>query len=282
MTYLVLSFSYNDNGDEMKVYIDLLLIFNFFIDLLLLMSVSLVLKRMTNFYRLCLGAFLGSISVLMLFFPISNFLLLFLKLGISMLMILVTFSYRNFSYFLKNMGYFYFASMVLGGMIYLWNTTFSFEGVESSFLSNSYQLNFLGLILLSPIFIAYYVRKMKSMKEQYQFYKSISFQVRDKMIQGIGFCDSGNTLTYKSRPVILVSKEKVNIQIPTIFIPYQTVHGMGLLRCFSVKEVWIEGDIWKNVYLGIMDEDIQIDGIDFLLHNSMIGDAYDKKNMAVS
>lgn len=275
-------FFYNDDGDAMKVYMDLLLLFNFFIDLLLLMSVSVVLKRMTSFYRLSLGAFLGSFSVFILFLPISNFLLFILKVLISALMIISTFSYRSFSYFLKNMGYFYFSSMVLGGMIYLWNTTFSFEGVESSFLSNSYQLNFLGLILLSPICIAYYIRKMKSMKEQYQFYKSISFVMNNNMINGVGFCDSGNTLTYKSRPVILASKTKL-VTIPkTFFIPYQTVHGAGLLKCFSVKEVWIEGCRWKNIYLGIMDEDIKIDGIDFLLHNTMIGGNYDKENMEVS
>lgn len=266
----------------MKIYVDLLLVFNFFIDLLLLMSVSVILKRMTSFYRLSLGAFLGSFSVFILFLPVSNFTLLFLKLGISILMIITSFSYRNFSYFLKNIGYFYFVSMVLGGMIYLWNTTFSFEGAKSSFISNSYQLNFLGLLLLTPIFIAYYIRKMKGMKEQYQFYKTITFSVQNKQIEGVGFCDSGNTLTYKNRPVILVSKEKLNLKIPTVFIPYQTVHGMGLLKCFAVKEIWIEGTKWSNIYFGIMDSNIQIDGIDFLLHSSMIGGNYDKKTMAVS
>ncbi len=164
----------------------------------------------------------------------------------------------------------------------MWNTTFSFEGLNSSFISNSYQLNFFGLILLSPIFIAYYVRKMKGMQEQYQFYKSISFLVNDKKIEGVGFCDSGNTLSYKRIPVILASKEKIKESLSTFFLPYQTVHGMGLLKCFFVNEVWIEGENWKKVIIGIMDESIKLDGIDFLLHNTMIGDRYDKKNMAVS
>ncbi len=264
-------FFYNDSGDTMKVYIDLLLIFNFLIDLLLLMSVSLILKRMTSFNHLVLGAFLGSLSVLILFLPISNLLLLFLKIIVSILMIISTFSYRNFSYFIKNIGYFYFASMILGGMIYLWNTTFSYEGVASSFISNSYQLNFFGLLLLSPVCIAYYVRKMKSMREQYQFYKTITFSLGDSLINGVGFCDSGNTLTYKNRPVILASKEKVDTKSKTFFLPYRTVQGVSLLKCISLKEVWIEGSRWRNVYLGIMDEDIRIDGIDFLLHNTMLG-----------
>lgn len=275
-------FFYNGYGDAMKVYVDLLLIFNFLIDLLLLMSVSVVLKRMVSFYRLILGAFLGSFSVLILFLPVSNITLLFLKILISIVIVISTFSYRNFSYFLKNMGYFYFASMILGGMIYLWNTTFSYEGVNSSFVSNSYQLNFFGLLLLSPICIAYYVRKMKAMKEKYQFYKSISFSINDSIVKGVGFCDSGNTLTYKSRPVILVSKGKKISKKQSFFLPYQTIHGIGLLRCMEIKEVWIEGTIWKNVYLGIMEEDIQIDGIDFLLHNTMLGGYDDQKNMAVS
>lgn len=275
-------FFYNDTGDMMKVYLDLLLIFNFLVDLLLLMSVSIVLKRMASFYRIALGAFLGSFSVFILFLSISNLTLIILKVLVSIVMVISAFSYRNFSYFLRNIGYFYFASMVLGGMIYLWNTTFSYEGISSSFISNSYQLNFFGLLLLSPICIAYYVRKMKAMREKYQFYKTISFPLGDSLVSGVGFCDSGNTLTYKSRPVILVSKEKVIAKKNTFFLPYQTVHGVGLLKCMSLKEIWVDGSVWKNVYLGIMDEDIKIDGIDFLLHSTMLGGYDDQKNMAVS
>ncbi len=266
---------YNETGDNMKVYLDLLLIFNFLIDLLLLSSTAYLLKRKVSFYRLCMGAFLGGLSVFILFLPLSNLSLLMMKFFISVAMIVLTFHFRQISYFLKNLGYFYFASILLGGAIYLWNATFSFEGVQNSFITNSYQLNFLGLLLLSPICIAYYIRKMKGMKEQYSFYQSVFLEVNDFSIVGVGYLDSGNVLTYKKRPVILTSPKKISFSTSFFFLPYQTASGMGLLKCYPVSKVIVGKTSYKNVYVGILEEEIQMDGIDFLLPRSMIGECYD-------
>ncbi len=274
MTHFLFFFFYNDTGDGMKVYVDLLLLFNFLIDLLLLLSVASILKRKVNFYRVVSGAFLGSFSVFCLFLPISNLSLLGVKLLFSVGMILLTFPYQNFRYLLKNLGYFYFASITLGGIIYLWNTTFSFGGVKTSFISNSYQLNFLGMLFLAPIAIAYYVRKMKTMQENYHFYQKVWMVVGKQSVSGVGYIDSGNSLMYKRKPVILASK---NLVLPpsSLYIPYQTASGVGLLPCYPIRELTIEGRSWKNLYLGIMDRNITMDGVDFLLHKTMIGECYD-------
>ncbi len=259
----------------MKIYLDLLLLFNFLIDLLLLLSVASILKRRVSFYRLVGSAFLGSFSVFFLFLPLSNFVLLFLKFGMSMMMILVAYSYRDIRTFLKNLGYFYFASILLGGSIYLWNSTFSFGGIQNSFVSNSYQLNFFGLLFLSPIIIAYYVRKMKGVKEQYAFYQKVRMLVDHHAISGVGYADSGNTLTYKKKPVILARKNLLENKNASIYLPYQTALGIGMLACFPVEEVYLDNKVYKNIYVGIMQEDILMDGVDFLLHQTMIGGLYD-------
>ena len=73
-------FLYHKNGDTMKVYIDVIFLLNIFFDFLLLLSVSLILRRHTKIYRLILGGLVGGISIIFLFFNISVSLLFFLKI----------------------------------------------------------------------------------------------------------------------------------------------------------------------------------------------------------
>ena len=70
-------FFYTYIGDNMKIYLDLIMILNFFLDFILLLTVSLVLKRNIKVTKLMLGAFIGGISILILFFNINNILLAF-------------------------------------------------------------------------------------------------------------------------------------------------------------------------------------------------------------
>lgn len=267
----MLFFFYNDIGDKMKVYIDLLLIFNFIIDFLLLLSVAAILKRRVSFYRITAGAFFGSFSLLLLFIPLNSIGLLLLKFLTSIIMVLITFKYKDIRYFIKNIGYFYFVSMLLGGGIYLWNTTFSYNNEGISFISNSYQLNFFGLLILSPILIAYYVRKMKSMEEQYNYYYYVDVYYKDKNIKGVGFLDSGNTLTYKKNPVILITKDKISFDIESYeLLPYQALNYIGIVKCFKINYILLNEKRWDNVYLGIMENSFGMDGVDFLLHREMM------------
>ena len=60
-------FFYNIIGDYVKVYLDLIMIINFFIDFLLLLGVSIILKRKVKINRIILSAFIGGISILFLF-----------------------------------------------------------------------------------------------------------------------------------------------------------------------------------------------------------------------
>lgn len=255
----------------MKIYIDVLLIFNFVIDLLLLLSVAVTLKRKVSFYRVVGGAFIGSFSILLLFFDFNNIELFVLKVLVSVLMIVVAFKFKDIKYFIKNMSYLYFSSMILGGGIYLWNNMISLENSNFKFISNSYRLNFFGMLVFSPILIAYYVRKVKTLKEhtQYRYYTSVKY--KNKKIEGIGFIDSGNNLTFKRKPVILVSNKLVNFEINDYeLLPYQALNHVGVVKCFKVESIRYDSKTLKDIYLGIMDNDIGFDGVDFLLHKEMV------------
>ena len=78
-------------GDDMKIYLDLVFFMNFFFDLLLLLTVKLVLKKKTTWFRIIGGALIGAVSLVMLFLPLNSFTLFVVKILMSIFMIRVTF-----------------------------------------------------------------------------------------------------------------------------------------------------------------------------------------------
>ena len=102
----------------MKVYLDLVMFVNFFLDFLLLLSVSIILKRNANIKRVIFASFIGGLSILALFFKISNFQLFILKFIISLLMVIIAFNYKDFKYTFFNLLYLYITSIFLGGFLY--------------------------------------------------------------------------------------------------------------------------------------------------------------------
>ena len=126
MTFYFLFMSYSILGDDMKIYVDLVLLLNFGFDLILLFGVAIILRRQTNLFRLVLGGLLGSVTIFFMFIQVSSLLLFFIKIFISIGMVLVTFGYQNLKYTFKYLFYLYTSSILLGGFLYFLNLEFRF------------------------------------------------------------------------------------------------------------------------------------------------------------
>ena len=111
----------------MKIYLDVVLFINFFFDFLLLFGVDRILKRNTKLKRIIFGSIVGSLSILFLFIPCSSFILFIGKIIISIFMIIITFSYHNIKYFIRNFITLYVVSIFLGGVLYFINDSFSYK-----------------------------------------------------------------------------------------------------------------------------------------------------------
>ena len=105
-------------GDNLKLYLDVIMIINFFFDFLLLLGVSLLLKRRTKLNRIILSSFFGGLSIIFLFLKINSIELFIFKILISIIMILIAFGYKNIKYTLINLLYLYIISIFLGGGLY--------------------------------------------------------------------------------------------------------------------------------------------------------------------
>ena len=97
----------------MKVYLELILILNFLIDLFILMSVKVLLKRNTTMFKLILSSFIGSLSIILLFVKLTSLELFIIKLLLSIIMNLISFNYKNIKYLFKNIVFFYITSILL-------------------------------------------------------------------------------------------------------------------------------------------------------------------------
>ena len=111
----------------MTIYVDGLLFLNFFFDFLLLLSVSIILKRNVSIFRVIIGAFIGSLTILILFFKITSFELFLIKVYLSIIMCLVSFGYKDLKYTLKNILFLYLVSIILGGFLYMINIEFGYK-----------------------------------------------------------------------------------------------------------------------------------------------------------
>ena len=77
----------------MIIYVDIIILINLLIDLLLIVSLSFLLKRKTSILRVLLSALFGSLSTIFLFSIHSNFILLIYKFLTSIIMVIVAFKY---------------------------------------------------------------------------------------------------------------------------------------------------------------------------------------------
>lgn len=262
---------------KMKIYLDLIMILNFVFDFLLLLSTSIILRRNISINRIILGAFIGGLSILFLFIKINSIQLFFFKIMISILMIIISFGFKDIRYFCKNLCFFYMASIILGGFLYFLNIQFSYKNNGIVFFNNGLSVNVIFLIIFSPIIIYIYIKQCKSLKNNYaNYYRADLYLNSNHVIKLNAFLDTGNKLIdpYQKRPIILVNKKDLIFDIKdykTILVPYETVNDKGLLKCIKVNKIDIEGVGIKTKFLvGIMDDKISIDGVNCILNYRLL------------
>lgn len=196
----------------------------------------------------------------MLFTSINRLLL---ELITIILMITIAFKYKNIRYFLTNILYTYILSILLGGLIYLFNYKVTL---------NIY-LNYLVIIILSIEVMTLYIKENKKIKNTYNNYYKVDIYFKDKeKISLIGFLDTGNNLydPYKKRPIILVDK-KYQKEDKFILVPYHTINGEGLLKCIKPEKVYIEKIGYKNnLLVAFSSSPSTINGVEVLLHKDLM------------
>ena len=217
------------------MYIETIIVLNFIIDYILLKTISNLLKLQTTNKRLILSSLIGEITLIYLL-NINQIIITLSKILIISLMIYVSFGYNDLKSFIKNIIFYFMISFFLLLIPVIMNIYEYFEYNLKDIIKNKYRVN----IYLN----------------------------NGKILYLNGFMDTGNNLIepYTNRKVIIIN-EKVEENF--YLVPYQTISGEHLIKCFNPKRVYIEGigDI-KNISVGVIDK--KFNGYNCLLNNKIL------------
>ena len=247
----------------MTIYVDLLFILNFIYDFLLLITVSITLKRNISVKRLLMGALFGAISTFIIFIPINKYILFILKLITSLIMVIITYKFKDIKYFINNIIYLYMCSVILAGFLYFLKIEFN-------------NLSYIISLLIAPLILCLYIKEQKKLKKIVNYYKKVIITLKNnKIIELNGFVDSGNKLKdpITNKYIILINKKTLkgiyNIRSP-MYVPIKTVNGSSLLECISIKNIVVDEKEYNNYLLGLSDTFVGFDGIECLLNYQLL------------
>ncbi|WP_239421963.1 sigma-E processing peptidase SpoIIGA [Bacillus sp. CGMCC 1.16541] len=210
----------------LPVYLDIIWLLNFSLDAILLMLCGTILKRSFKWWRLCLGAFIGSLIVVFMFTPFAAIMLHpFVKILFSVCMVLVTFGYKRLRFFLENAFTFYFATFVVGGGLmgvhFLFEDQFLvFEGsVMSQTTSFGDPVSWLFVLVGFPV-LAYFskhrVEDLRMKKITFDQLVKVEIVMNKEVVALTGLIDSGNQLVdpLTKTPVLIITAESVKDILP--------------------------------------------------------------------
>lgn len=253
----------------MKIYLDFIFLINFAFDFLLLLTVNLILKRRAKWWRIIISSFVASFSIFLLFLNLSSFSLFIFKVLVSIIMIIITFGSK---YFLKNIVYLYFTSILLGGFLYFVNLQFSYRTEGLLFFHNEFSINIILLIVLSPIIFYWYYRQSRYFQDTLSNIYTVDIYFSDNMRSFKAYLDTGNKLydPYKHREVLLLYDLDLYKKLEKfIMIPFETLSSTGFLKGILVSKVVVDGKYtFHNVLIGVSKNTFHLDDAEVILHSN--------------
>jgi len=203
-----------------EIYAEYLFLENFLMNFLILQITSYFGKYQGSIIKRFIGAGVGALYSFIIFFPSLHFFLTFsMKILISMLIIIVTFTPHKFKDFFKYLSIFYLVSFIFGGAAFALFYFTNFNAIMSNgiFYTNSISIKVLIystaiayiLILLCIKFVKYKILKEKLYKEII-----IEFDKKRKEINAL--IDTGNSLEdpISKFPVIVVEYNAIEDILP--------------------------------------------------------------------
>lgn len=249
------------------VYVEVLVVVDLLFNYIILLTNSIILNRITNLKKIFLSSVMGTINLIFLFLSFNEFMLIISSLLFAIFMSIVCFGYKDIVYTIKNVLYMYFSGVFYAGFIYLINTNV-LPNIDSGLLY------LIMLIIMIPIISFIYIKGVKNITYNHAKYYYVDIYLENQEnFRVVGFLDTGNKLIdpYGYRPIILLKKELVKTENQKkILVPYNTVNNHNLLECIIPKKIYIENvGEKKKIAIGLVN-DVNIEGVDCILNESLL------------
>lgn len=253
------------------IYIDVLLCVNLLINYVILILEANLLNLRIKRKRLILSALIGSFYSIFIFFDQINLLLsLFIKLLMSITIILIAYGFINTRSFVKSIVTFYFINFIFGGIIFcIWY----FISPKGIFIKNGIVYFDISptFLILSTVVIYFSIKIYQYFLGESDLNNSfcdLEILNNGKIVKLFAKVDTGNSLKepFSNKHVIVAEYESLKDILPPEVknyiqdnvedwtakgkktsllrvIPYSTVSGEGLLPAFIPEKVTIK---YKN------------------------------------
>lgn len=217
---------------KVKIYLDVIWLLNFFIDLLLIFLTSIILKRHVKKFRLILGAIVASLYIFAFFSPLETFAYHpLVKSSYSLLIIYASFGFIRFRLFFQAWLTFYFVNFAVGGGLL---GLHFFLDYEMSFIKGTFATRTSGFgSPISWLFVAigfpfiymfskHRFHSLETEKLRYDQIFPVTVIVGDIQLDLKGFVDSGNRLEdpFSRRPVMFIDFTQLSEQFPQSFVQF--------------------------------------------------------------
>ncbi|PYZ93230.1 sigma-E processing peptidase SpoIIGA [Salipaludibacillus keqinensis] len=227
----------------LTLYLDVIWMLNFFIDLLLLLLTSIVLKKNVSKKRLFLGALFASMYIWFLFIPSLQVMTHPLMKGIySVFIILITFRFHQIRSFVQALLMFYFVNFAVGGGLI---GLHFFLQMDSSFIHGTFAtrgsgfgspISWLFVLIGFPLIFIYSKQRfdsVESVKIRYDETMDVIVSFNDSILTMKGFVDSGNQLTdpFTKKPVMIIDMKETKDQFP------QDLYNFSMEEAHSASHV---------------------------------------------
>lgn len=262
------------------IYLDILIGVNLGIDYLMLFALSRISGVYSTRFKLFLGALIGSLyAVLSLMVKSTIITSLPIKIGVSGLMVLVSFGYKNKSRFLKLLILFLFISFaVAGGVLALGNISGSSFFAGSGYYINNISFKAIVIAMLISFIVTGFIFRNDA-KDIVNPRKTVKADIYflNNHAEYTLLVDTGNTLhdIISGKPVIILDKFSasqilpINISLNRLhtensadilsnipenyvkhfrLIPFNAVgKNSGLLLSFKPDKITIDGKTWHGL-----------------------------------
>ncbi|UHA74118.1 sigma-E processing peptidase SpoIIGA [Paenibacillus sp. 481] len=238
------------------IYADLLLGFNFILDLTLLQTTAWMRGIRPIRWKMFIAAGIGTLYASILFMPTFPILYTILgKVGVSIAMLLIAFGFHNVGYMLRNVGVFYFVAFTLAGgafgIQYLWHDASQwalYESARSLWKDPQLQMGaaFLVCALAASVALLRTVWKAKHKQEIVtNCIVRLEIGIGDTKVTCSGLIDTGNQLSdpLSGAPVVVAESGLWKDLLPEEWIN-------NLQRAQS-------GDVWQ--WIGEHHNELRID-----------------------
>lgn len=287
---------------ETKVYVDVLLVLNYVINMLLILCMAKLTGRKPKRRRIVAAALLGSAGSLTIFLPFFGFAVSILwKLLLSMIIVLTAFSYVSFRLYCKQLFVFFAVSFFFAGvMLAVW---MAFAPRGMLYYNGVVYFNISSITLLLTTTIAYgllsiFQRFTRGGRLQTAVYQAdITLGGRTVTVQGL--VDTGNSLyePFSDIPVMVCGLADVATLLPQglaeailsgrhlsgelpgglplRLVPYDNVGGGGAIPAFRPDLLRLVGPGGEfrveTVYIAMTMQKIGGEGYNAILNPDLIG-----------